>query len=344
MKILIDICHPAHVHMFRNVAKRFLSENHSVLFTTRIKDVEKQLLEAYGFEYISFGKNYKKPIWKIWGIFKFDLKLLLISLRFKPDLFLSMTSIYAAHVAYLLRKPHVLLTDTEHAGWQHKLSFRFSTAILTPDSFFKKIGPKHVTYNSYHELAYLHPDLFNPDKNLIKNISDKSGDGYVLVRFVSWSASHDIGHRGIPLDYKLELVRRLSKYAHIVISSEGKLPEQLEQYRINIPPEQIHHALAFAKLVITEGTTMGSESGMLGTPAIVVNDFNLGCINEQEEKYGIIIRLGSYHGLIEKATELLSQADLKEKWEEKSKRLIMDKLNLTEFLYDYLISNYLKKP
>ena len=74
-------------------------------------------------------------------------------------------SVYSAHVSFLLRKPHILLCDTEHAKWLHRLSFPFATKILTPSFFFKPLGKKQVNYNSCHELAYLHPDLFIADNS-----------------------------------------------------------------------------------------------------------------------------------------------------------------------------------
>jgi uncharacterized protein len=57
MKLLIDIGHPAHVHLFRYFAKEMLQRNHKILFTCRDKEFEIDLLKKFNFDYINFGKN-----------------------------------------------------------------------------------------------------------------------------------------------------------------------------------------------------------------------------------------------------------------------------------------------
>ena len=66
MKILIDINHPAHVHLFKNFAWKMEKEGHSILFTCREKEFEVFLLNKYNFTYKSFGKKYSSKIGKIW--------------------------------------------------------------------------------------------------------------------------------------------------------------------------------------------------------------------------------------------------------------------------------------
>ena len=45
MKILIDLQHPAHLHVFRNAVERWRAEGHEVLITGRDKDILVQLAE-----------------------------------------------------------------------------------------------------------------------------------------------------------------------------------------------------------------------------------------------------------------------------------------------------------
>ena len=59
MKILIDIGHPGHVHLFRPMAQELSAKGHDILFTCRQKEFEIELLKAAGFKYISFGKHFK---------------------------------------------------------------------------------------------------------------------------------------------------------------------------------------------------------------------------------------------------------------------------------------------
>jgi uncharacterized protein len=58
MKILIDIGHPAHVHLFKHFAHEMTSRGHSVIFTCRSREFATKLLEHEGLAYTSLGRNY----------------------------------------------------------------------------------------------------------------------------------------------------------------------------------------------------------------------------------------------------------------------------------------------
>ena len=59
MRILVDIGHPAHVHLFKHFALEMVKNGHDVLFTARDKEHEIYLLEKYNLPYINFGKHYQ---------------------------------------------------------------------------------------------------------------------------------------------------------------------------------------------------------------------------------------------------------------------------------------------
>ncbi|MCD4744908.1 MAG: DUF354 domain-containing protein, partial [Bacteroidales bacterium] len=270
IKVLIDINHPAHVHLFKNFAWEMQKKGHKILFTTRDKECTIQLLEYYKFDFISFGKHYKKKLGKIFGLFKFNLLLILTSIKFKPDIFLSHGSIYAAHTAFLLRKLNIAFEDTGNKE-QVRLYKPFTKFIFTSNVFEQNYGIKQIRYNAYHELAYLHPKYFKPDETIFSLLDLKKYQPYVIIRFVSWDASHDKGQAGIGLENKIELIKNLSSIIKVFISSEEELPENLKKYQIKISPEKIHDAIAFSSIFIGEGATMASECAVLGTPAIYIN-------------------------------------------------------------------------
>jgi predicted glycosyltransferase len=99
MNILIDIGHPAHVHLFKNFAWGMQTRGHNILFTCREKEFEIQLLDHYNFKYYSFGKKFKSTFGKIVGMIKFDLQSILIGLKFEPDILVSHGSIISSHTA-----------------------------------------------------------------------------------------------------------------------------------------------------------------------------------------------------------------------------------------------------
>jgi hypothetical protein len=82
MRILIDIGHPAHVHLFRHFAHEMQLRGHEILFTCRDKEFEIALLEEFGFSYKSFGKKYNSTLGKIIGLAEFGMKCLLAAIRF----------------------------------------------------------------------------------------------------------------------------------------------------------------------------------------------------------------------------------------------------------------------
>ena len=209
MRILIDVGHPAHVHLFKHFAWEMGNRGHSVFFTCRDKkEFVIYLLERYGFPYRSFGRKYVSTPGKIWGLIEFDAKEFLTGLKFRPDIFLSHGSMYAAHAAFLLRKPNIALEDTFNFE-QLGLSLPFSDVLLTADYDNPlKFRKKNVSYAGYHELAYLHPNKFKPDRTVLKELGVSENEKYVIIRFVAWQATHDSGHKGMSLENKLRTSTR----------------------------------------------------------------------------------------------------------------------------------------
>ncbi len=244
---------------------RCKKKGHKILFTCREKEFEKQLLSQYGFNYISFGKKPSSTMGKLLGLFKFDAREFVSGLKFKPDIFLSHGSYTAAHAAFLLRKPHISLEDTFNFE-QVYLYKPFTKAILTSDYEHPLKSGKIIKYSGYHELAYLHPKRFSPDVGISKDLGIKEGEKYIIMRFVSWKASHDLGHKGISVENKIFAVKEFSKYGKVFISSESELPEELKPHKLNILPHCIHDALAFASLFFGESATMAVEAAMLAVP------------------------------------------------------------------------------
>lgn len=330
MRILIDIGHPAHVHYFKYFANDFFCKGHKVFFTCREKEVTTELLRSYNYDFISLGKPFKSLVGKILGLFYFNSRILIISLRNKPDLFLSAGSMYAAQVAWLLRKPHIALEDTGNME-QIRLYAPFTKAILTPESFHKDLGKRQFRLKYYNELTYLHPDKFTPNEDIKTLLGLKPAEQFILIRFVSWDATHDLGNRGISDTIKRKLIDLLRKRYKVFISSENKLPDEFEKYKIQMPADKIHDVLSAAELYIGEGATMASECAMLGTPAIYINPLYAGTINEQE-KYGLLFHFKTDHRLIEKVEELIKIPDLKSQFRLKRDKMLSDKIDFTGFL------------
>ena len=343
MKILVDIGHPAHVHLFKNVAKEMTRKGHEFLFTCREKEFEIELLESNRLFYKTFGKKKTGAFGKLYGLFEFDLKMLKTAFLFKPDLFLSHGSIYAAHASFFLRRPHIALEDTFNFE-QVRLYLPFTDHLITADYKHPlSKHPKNISINAYHETAYLHPKRFKPNSEVLKEVGLTENEPFVILRFVSWNATHDYGHEGISLERKREAVQKFSKHAKVFISSEKPLPDEFRQYHLKIAPDKMHDLMSFASLLWAESFTMPAECSVLGTPSIVMHNTMSYYLKEQQEKYNLCYIFSEsdidQQNAINKGIELLQQKNLKNIWRSKRDNMLEQKIDLTEFLIGF-IENY----
>jgi predicted glycosyltransferase len=339
MKILIDIGHPAHVHYFKNFIWVMQEKGHTVHIVARDKEVAFKLLDFYKFPYFNRGKGRNGFIGKILYLFKGDFFILKKALKLRPDVFLSTGSSYAAQVAWLMRKPHIALDDTDHNLFQHMMYVPFTKAILTPKVFQKDFGAKHVRFNGFLELGSLHPKRFKQEpEGLQKKLADTDPERFVILRFVSWQATHDIGLKGLSLKDKYALVQSLSKYAKVIISSEEKLPDDLMSYSFKVHPALMHTVLSEASLLVSESLTMAAESAFVGTPVLCISTAQAGTLDE-EVKLGLIELYRNSDGLIERAIELIKDTRSKEKFAARSKEIINNKTDVTAFLV-WFVENY----
>ena len=344
MRILFNVAHPAQVHLFRNALQTLMDHGHECRITAINKEVSLKLLDSFGFDYDAIGRARPTPFGKGLELLRIDAKLLQIARSFHPDLLVGgVGNAYVAHVGKLIRKPSIIFDDTEHAAIQHHLTDPFVSAICTPSCYTKDLGEKQVRYNGYHELAYLHPNRFTPDPAVLAELGLTEGDPFIIVRFVSWDANHDIGHTGLTLDNKRKMIHEFEKYGRVFITSEKPLVGEFEKYRISVFPEKMHDLLYYATLLYGESATMASECAVLGTHAIFCDFAGRGYTDEEERDYNLVYNFkldeSSQEKSIERAVELLQDPALKEKGREKQKRLLNDKIDVTAFMV-WFIENY----
>ncbi len=139
---------------------------------------------------------------------------------------------YAAISAFLLGKPHISLEDTFNFE-QIRIYKPFTQVILTSDYEHPLKTDIVIRYSGYHELAYLHPFRFTPDKSVLQELGGVlENEKYIIIRFVSWDATHDFGQKGISRENKIKTVKEFSRYAKVFISSEKELPKELKKIPI----------------------------------------------------------------------------------------------------------------
>ncbi len=342
MRILIDIGHPAHVHYFKNFIKIMEQKGNKFLITARDKEMTHYLLQTYKIDYFNRGKGSNSIFGKLKYLPKGVLAILKYSRKFKPDIFLSFSSPYAAQASLIMNKPHIAFDDTEHAKFSRLLYRPFTNIILSPSCFKTNLGKKQVRFNSYMELCYLHKNYYRANFQIKKILGLKDDEKYVVLRFVAWQGNHDIGHKGISDNFKVKIVEEFSRYAKVFITSESKLPEKIKKYELNLPFEKIHDVLASANLFFGESATMASESAVLGIPAIYIDDVGRGYTDEQELKYGLVFNFSeSYEDqkkALSKGIDILRNYD-SSNWKGLGQKLIREKIDITALLV-WLIKEY----
>lgn len=315
-------------------------KGHEFMVTARKKEVSQVLLNSYKIPFTDRGSGSNSILGKLLYLPKANMLLYKHAKKFRPDLFLSFASPYAAQVSSILKIPHIALDDTEHARLGQIMYRPFTEIILSPNCYRGKIARNQQLFNGYMELSYLHPKYFKPDQSIRKLLGVSEDEKFVLLRFVSWQATHDAGHSGISLKNKRRAVEEFSKYAKVFISSETELPDDLEQYRISIPPVRMHDVLSFATLFFGESATMASESAVLGTPAIYLDNDGRGYTDDLEKSYGLVHNFtespNDQKESIEIGLLLLKDELLAKKSSLQRTRLLKDKIDVTDFLVNFV--------
>jgi uncharacterized protein len=335
VKILVDIGHPAHIHYFKHAIKILQSKGHDFLITTRDKEIALDLLKSYGFNYICTGKNKAGLVNKIYAMVENNRVIYRAAKKFKPDLFFSFYSPFAAQVGWWMKTPVIGFADTEFAKLSIKLTRPFTTYSFTPECFSTDLGKNHFRFKGYMETFYLHPSHFTPDESIIREIGLSASERFFIMRFVSFGAGHDVGETGIDEGSKIAIAEYLANQGKLLISSEGPLPSKLEKYRLKAKPENFHHILAFASLYVGEGITTASECAHLGTPAILVNSLSTGYIHEEANKH-LIYYYKTPDKVIDRIKDLLNNNSLKENFLARKNDFLAGVIDCTAYLVELL--------
>ena len=278
-----------------------------------------------------------------------DWRMLCFVKKHKIDLLTGSTP-EVAQVGWLTRKYRINTgeDDMRVVPLFQKMAGPFIQTMLSPvvcDNW--KIEWKSVKYDSYHELAYLHPHHFSADKSVVKKYFQTELP-YFILRFSSLNAHHDAGIKGIDAEIAQRLVDILKPHGRIYITSERELEPQFEPYRIKINTLDMHHVMAFADLYIGDSQTMAAEAGVLGVPFVRFNDFvgRIGYLNELEDTYhlGYGIKAseqGSAEKMYKVVKELLEMPNLKQEWQLRRQKMLSEKIDYAQFL-TWFIENYPK--
>ena len=344
MRILFDLLHPAHFHLFKNVMVQLRKEGHEIEIIARQKDCLPDLLEGSGFEFEMIPR-------KKGGLFTFGLETvkataMAVSLaRRKGVDIMAGTSISIGPAARLTGAKAIIFEEDDASVVPvfAKLGYPFAHYVVTPECLaYEKHGRKHVTYAGYHELAYLHPDYFEPDEGVREELGLSPGERYFVVRLVSLTAHHDVGQKGLAYEQARKVIDKLRAHGRVFISAEREVEEDLQEYVLGTKAERIFDVMAFADIVVGDSQTMAAEAAVLGTPSLRCNTFvgRLSYLEELENKYGLTKGFlpEDFEKLLAELEGWLGREDLKEQWKQKRDVMIGECVDVTDWILEFLNS------
>ena len=352
MKYLFALNHPSHYHLFKNSYNDLVAKGHTAHFAIRDKDILADLLELEKREYVKVARERRGRgrlsimVGGAYNIVSQGLSLLKLVREFRPDLMIG-TDYSITHTGKLCKIPSIVFNEDDYAINKLfcNLAYPFTETIISPDVcdtgrfFGKKIG-----YPGYQKLAYLHPEVFTPDPQIVRKYVPET-EKYFLIRLVNFNAGHDIEkkHGGITRDTLRELIYILQPYGKILISSEVGLGKEFQAFRLNADVRDIHHLMYSCSLFIADSQSMIVEACMLGTPSIRFNSFvgTISVLEELEKRYRLTIGIPNNDPgrLFETSASMASDRKLAEEYSRRRNSMLAEKINVSAF-FTWFIENY----
>ncbi|WP_276257073.1 DUF354 domain-containing protein [Halomontanus rarus] len=336
MRVVVTIQHPGHVHFFKHAISELEARGHEVHVFARENEVAVELLEEYGIDHEVLAGESDSLLSLAAVQATYETRLLARARRIQPDVIAAIGGVAAAHVATVVGARSVVFYDTEHATLIKTLAYPFADELYTPECYRESIGSKQARYPGYHELAYLHPDRFDPDPSVLEEAGIDPEETLAVVRFSGWDSSHDMGQGGF--DDPEAVVERLEDAgARVLLTSEVDLPDSLEPYRLTTEPHRMHDLLAYADVFVGEGATTAAEAALLGTPAVYVNTLTMGYTDDLEER-GLLFGFDGpdrHERGLERALSILED-EQDARWIWNRERLLLSMVDVTDVVVEAL--------
>lgn len=335
MRILFIINTPGQAHTWKHVIRSLENDGHELKIIARDYGSTPAILADSRFDFETFkvpGSGYSR----LFAAGIHFQKCFRISSGFSPSLIVGF-GIDAAVTAARLRVPSIVFIDDDHSGLQNRITSRLGSTIITPECFLGNLGVKHIRVRGYKELAYLHPNYFRPDITVLNELKLNRGDKYVILRFNSFDAIHDIGAHGFSVADQFRLVGYLKKYARVFISPEAGLHPELESYRLPVRYERFHHAVYYSQMVVGDTGTSMAEAAVLGIPSVLCSTLSFSMGNFQDLKQrGLLFPFRDAQPAINKAIELIQNRNLKDIWAVKRRNMLADRVDVSRFMVNLI--------
>jgi uncharacterized protein len=339
---LFELNHPCHAHLFKHVIRRLKNKGYRVDTFIKSNKLIQFILDSEGISYKIQGQKRNNLLFKAIKQIAFTRQITKLYRQNNYSLAIGV-SISIALASRFSGLSSLVLDDDDKKATPlfASLAHQNASLLIRPDCLsYEGQFSNTIYHNSLHELAYLHPSVFKPDNSVLKEQGLKAGESFFIIRLSALKAHHDIGKHGITNKVLKQLIALLNEHGKvIVLDEEEKIFLGMESLKIS--QQKIHHLIAFANLVISDGQTMCSEAACLGVPSVRINDF-VGMISNLEElenrwKLSFGFRPEHSDQALHKIKEILETSG--EIFKTRRDKLLQEKIKFTDFL-EWMIINY----
>ena len=358
-KIWIDVEEPKTGIMFKSLLDKFRNDGADILVTARDYDSTFQILDDLEVIYEKVGKHGGATLEnKLESYINRLVELYPKVVNFKPNYFITFSSVEGARISYGLNIPSIGYNDEPRNVPVCKLIFPYLDNIITPICVPEQLyidlhanQNKLLRYNGIDEIAWL--SEYQPNPSILDEFNLKKGE-YVLIRSEPSFASYFIDilkpEESLISKFFPPIFREFPNHKFLIIVRTKKqelfLNEKLENYlgssniKITRYMPNMTDLCFYSALVISGGGTIVREASLLKTPSI---EYFPGETAPQEQfliKNGFPLHhIKETDKLIQKSIEYLSRGVFTNRFDLSFKKLISTFDNPNDICFDHVMKS-----
>ena len=300
MRVWVDMTAAAHPLVLRPIIECLQDGGHQVEVTAREYGQTVGLLQRLGIPHTVVGRHAGASMAaKGTALARRSAALTRWARPQKFDLAVGHGSVDLAMVSTLLRIPSAQMQDYEHAGLQRKLAFRAAEVVLAPDAIpveaMERAGAargKLFRYPGLKEDYYL--TGFEPDPAVLEELGLERGPVLSVLRPPPETSAY---HADNPVYAGvLDRIAAEENATAVVIprtEGQGDAVRARNDPSLIVPDGAVdaQSLIAFADLVVSAGGTMNREAVALGTPVYTIFAGEMGAVDEELMKEGLLREL-----------------------------------------------------
>lgn len=298
MRILVVVSRPSHAHFYRQAVVSLRDLGHEVTLLA-LGTATSELLDGFDITHtaLSPGSSPAGPARKVLSV----LRELVGTYRKPPDVVTAVDCGPLVRLASLFDARTVLFPDGSTAcrgytAW-------FVDEVHVPRTASEASRARQVTYDGRYELSYLHPSVFEPDTDRLREAGIDPEETYYLSQLPS-------KERGpAETDGPSATTRRLVRsYLDdngrcLQLTADGAVRD-LSNGRSVAPATVCHDALACADLYLGTDARRASEAALVGTPTLLTASEPVPEVADLKE-YGLLDVVREDVALLERVFDLV---------------------------------------